>query len=300
MKDQFDRAWIIKNALEEIPNYAPGVLTIRGLHYRLVSRGMTNTQQHYKRVVAAMTSARWDGLVHFQTFSDNDRDVIGITAATVTNLDQKIDNAKEQIGLWMRSYYKNRWENQEIYPEVFIEKKALQGVFESVCRRNYVALSPCKGYPSLTFLYEAAQRFKRMSRDGKKCVILYFGDYDPSGEDIPRSIEENLSAMGASVEVRRIALMENQVIDWNLPPAPAKTTDSRTANWDGLGQVELDAVEPNKLQQICEDAIEDLFDRELYSELLDQESDERQTFRSELKYFVENIDNDEDEYEDED
>lgn len=27
-----------------------------------------------------------------------------------------------------------------------------------------------------------------------------------------------------------IALMEQQVIEWKLPPAPAKETDSRTAN----------------------------------------------------------------------
>lgn len=53
MKDQFTRAWIIQNAKDILSNYEDGVLTIRGLHYQLVSRGMTNDIQHYKRVVAA-------------------------------------------------------------------------------------------------------------------------------------------------------------------------------------------------------------------------------------------------------
>ena len=41
--------------------------------------------------------------------------------------------------------------------------------------------------------------------------------------------------------------MEQQVIEWGIAARPAKETDSRTANWDGLGQVELDAVKPEKL-----------------------------------------------------
>lgn len=115
-----------------------------------------------------------------------------------------------------------------------------------------------------------------------------FWRYDPSGEDIPRSIGENLQKFGIfGVEIRRIALMEQQVIEWKLPPSPAKETDSRTANWDGLGQVELDAVKPEKLISLLDDAINDIFDRELYDELLERESDEREQFQTELKRYVE-------------
>ena len=50
-KDIFTREWIIEQALDVLSQYEPGVLTIRALHYQLVSRGMTNDIQHYKRVV---------------------------------------------------------------------------------------------------------------------------------------------------------------------------------------------------------------------------------------------------------
>lgn len=81
----------------------------------------------------------------------------------------------------------------------------------------------------------------------------------------------------------------NRVIDWNLPPAPTKTGDSRSANWDGLGQVELDAVTPEKLIELCEDAISEFFDEDLYSELLEQQSEEREEYRTALRNFVNNL-----------
>lgn len=165
--DMYNRKWITDNAVAEIQNYDPGVLTIRGLHYRLVARGMTNTTKHYKRVVAAMTKARWDGLVDFNTFSDNDRQMLGYTDADTTNVDDKISQAKRQLELWMTNYSKNRWENQSYYPEVFIEKKALQGVFQGPCRDLDVALGACKGYPSLTFLHDAAYRFRAAFNEGR-------------------------------------------------------------------------------------------------------------------------------------
>ena len=286
-KDIFTRDWIIENSVEILSRYEPGVLTIRGLHYQLVSRGMTNDIQHYKRVVAATGKARWDGIIGFDAFSDRDRALACVTKSEFTDLYESEDQAKTQIRLWMTSYLKNRWENQPYYPEVFIEKKALEGVFFKPCQKHGVALGACKGYPSLTFLHDAALRFSKAVDNGKHPIILYFGDYDPSGEDIPRALKENIVNLGCpEIEVRRICLIEEQVLAWNLPPAPTKLTDSRTANWDGLGQVELDAVKPEKLIELLDAAIYEIFDLELYDELLDEESREKEIFRDDMKKYV--------------
>ncbi len=283
--DEFNRKWILETGIPIVEEY-DGNLTIRALHYRLVAAGMTNTIRHYKRAQQAMTQARWDGLIPFSAFMDHDRQVEGFTDAAETNVDNEIDIGQRQIKAWMTNYSKNRWENQPIYPEVFIEKKALQGVFDEPCQDMDVALCPCKGYPSLTYLYDAANRFKEARRNDKDLIILYFGDYDPSGEDIPRSIGKTLSRMDVDVEIKRILLMEHQVVEWNLPPAPTKETDSRSANWTGLGQVELDAIEPRKLKQIATKVINELFDEKLYSELMEQQADEETIYCSELKEYV--------------
>lgn len=289
-KDEFTREWIIENSVDILSRYEDGVLTIRGLHYQLVSRGMTNDMQHYKRVVAATGQARWDGVISFNAFSDRDRALACNTEAGPVYLDDAIELGKEQVGLWMETYRRQRWERQPYYPEVFIEKKALEGVFYKPCKRLRIALGACKGYPSLTFLKDAARRFQDAVDNGQKPIILYFGDYDPSGEDIPRALEENISKLGCpEIEVKRICLMEHQVLDWHLPPAPAKETDSRTANWTGLGQVELDAVTPERLEGLLEEAVSDIFDEGIYAELLSDEEVEREQYREELRRYVDSL-----------
>lgn len=293
-KDIFTKQWIIQNSIEVCSRYDEGILTLRALHYQLVGLGMTNDVQHYKRVVMSMIDARWAGQVSFEQFSDHDRVMIGKTRAEETIVEDKIEEAKEAITNWMDLYYKNKWENQPYYPEIFIEKKALQGVFGPICERNRVTLGACKGYPSLTFLCEASKRFKDAEERGKLPIIIYFGDYDPSGEDIPRSIQENMRKFGVDVEVRRIALMKEQVLEWNLPPAPAKVGDSRTANWDGLGQVELDAVKPEDIETLCENAINSIFDHTKFRELKAQESQERKEYRLQLVKYVRNMNEDAD------
>ncbi|MGH1336050.1 MAG: hypothetical protein ACRBFS_07970 [Aureispira sp.] len=284
MKDVFNRKWIIEQSLEVLPNYDYGVLTLRGLFYQLVARGMTNSQRHYKRVGAAMTAARRNGLVSFDAFSDHDREMLGRTMGYTTEVESAVDHAKDQIEAWFNYYTKNRWENQPYHPEIWIEKKALQGVFRPITMEYDVALAACKGYPSLTFLNEAAQRFQEVIDKGAIPLILYFGDYDATGEDIPRSIAANLKEdFGINIEMARIGLHLEQVLQLNLPPAPTKTSDSRAKNWEGIGQVELDAVNPNTIQQWARDAIEDYFDQDLYDELKEQEVEERQQYKRQLQ-----------------
>ncbi len=287
-KSPFDKKWILETGIPIVESYE-GNLTLRALHYRLVAAGMTNDINHYKKVVSAMTDARWNGDVNFDAFLDHERETIGETRSETTSVDNEVEQAKKVIQNWATIYYKNRWENQPIYPEVWIEKKALQGVFQRPCEIKGVSLNPCKGYPSLTFLYDAFLRFEKAKQNGKDPIILYFGDYDCSGEDIPRSIKDNLEKMGVEVTVKRIALMEQQVIDWGLPPAPTKETDSRGKTWDGLGQVELDAVLPEQIVKLCNAAIDEIFDFDLYEELQEQEEQEQTEYKERLKVEVNNI-----------
>lgn len=273
--DGYGREWIIANGIPIVNSYDG--ITLRALHYRLVSIGMPNTQRHYKRVISAMTAARWDGDVGFSDFDDHERQVIGETEADETDLDDKVEKGVEQVELWMTNYRKNRWENQPYYVEVWIEKKALQGTFQKPCEDERVALCPCKGYPSLTFLDEAYGRFSE--HYDKECIILYFGDYDPSGKDIPRSIQDNLDRMGADVEVVRRMLMEDQVRSLGLPPAPTKRTDTRSKYWDGIGQVELDAIEPKELQKYCLEAIAEYFDEDLHEDLMREQKEEKKEYQ---------------------
>ena len=294
--DIYNKKWIIENSVKVCSRYDDGVLTLRALYYQLVSLGMTNSIRHYKRVCSNMAIARREGTIRYSQFSDQDRGMSALTEWSPTDYDDKVSEGKNQVGLWMKSYRLNRWENQEYYVEVWIEKKALIGVFKPVCDEHKVGLAACKGYPSLTFLNEASFRFRRAQREDKKTIILYFGDYDPTGEDIPRSLEENLRKdFGTRVEVSRIALMEDQVVEMGLPPAPTKETDSRSAAWDGIGQVELDAIPPEDLKELIDESILELFDEDKHEELRERQAEERSNYIDELREFVEGM-----EFDDED
>lgn len=285
MEDEWKRKKIIAESIPIIESYAGVPITIRQLHYRLVSIGMPNTDQHYARVKGAMAAARWNYDVDFAAFIDRERAMEGETKSEITDLDDEIGIGKAQVAAWMRAYNLNRWENQDNYIEVWIEKKALQGVFEEPCRTWDVALGACKGYPSLTFLYEAEMRFHEALGRGQDITILYYGDYDPSGVDIPRSLLENLERMGGELLVEVIALHPYQIEERSLPPKPVKKTDTRARGWTG-GTVELDAVEPRDLQRMCEIAIQDYFDIDKYAELKEREEEERKEYQKHLRKFV--------------
>lgn len=282
---EFNKNWITENGIRILKTYSDPI-TLRQLYYRLVALGMTNDHPHYKKVINAMRDSRWKNDVNFEAFIDRERSLFGETEAEPVILTESVENGKVQIKAWMGDYHLNRWENQPDYVEVWIEKKALQGVFERPCKKFDVGLAPCKGYPSLTFLYEASLRFNSAIDREQNPKILYFGDFDPSGEDIPRSVAENLSRMGVEVEVKRIALNQQQITEMVLPSVPAKLKDTRTRNWGGVGVVELDAVEPNTLTQIVADALREHFDTRLYDVLKQRENIERKQYQKELKSFV--------------
>lgn len=287
MKDQFTRQWITDSAVDILSGYTS--MTLRQLHYRLVAIGMTNDTNHYKRVIAAMTKARWENVVDFQDFIDRERSMSGETEFEEKDLQEEIESGISQVDSWMKYYFLNRWSNQPEYVEVWIEKKALQGVFETPCQSHDVGLAPCKGYPSLTFVYDACQRFNNASDLGKELCILYFGDYDPSGMDIPRSIKDNLERMGCCVEIDRIALNISQIEELRLPGVPAKVKDSRSRSWSGGDVVECDAIEPKMLENMCENAILKHFDEDLYEELQVKEEEEKEEYKKALKEYVDSI-----------
>ena len=53
-----------------------------------------------------------------------------------------------------------------------------------------------RGYPSLSYLYEAAEQISTLK---KPAHLYYFGDYDPSGVDISRNVEDRIREFASTV-----------------------------------------------------------------------------------------------------
>jgi hypothetical protein len=111
-----------------------------------------------------------------------------------------------------------------------------------------VTLNVGRGYDGWDSIHKAAERIG----DGDNTTILYFGDFDPSGEGMFRSLVERLGFFGCEPEIIKCALTLEDIRRYNLPADLAKTTDSRhaahVAKWGDVS-VELDALPPAVLRQ---------------------------------------------------
>jgi hypothetical protein len=94
-----------------------------------------------------------------------------------------------------------------------------------------------------------------------------------------RNMREALSLYArGSIDVRRIALNRDQVRELDLPPNPAKDTDSRYAEYveeNGADCWELDALSPTIIDGLLDDAIRELVDQGAWDSALHREERER-------------------------
>ena len=111
-----------------------------------------------------------------------------------------------------------------------------------------------RGFSSLSFLHNAASDIADLD---KPAFIYHLGDHDPSGICAAEKIEQTLRefAPDAEIHFERLAVLPKQIRDWNLPTRPTKKSDSRAKLFKG-DSVELDAIHPDMLRQIVQEAIE--------------------------------------------
>jgi hypothetical protein len=108
-----------------------------------------------------------------------------------------------------------RWYKQPHYVEVWIEKQALASTFESFLNGRDVRIVINKGFASWTFIHQNAQRLTQIVKEDpdRQIHILYFGDFDPSGEDMDRHLNEALIQFNlwGIVEFERVAVTKEQI-----------------------------------------------------------------------------------------
>ena len=172
----------------------------------------------------------------------------------------------------------DKWARQDNMPEVWIEKEALAGVIEPICRELDVPFLACRGYVSQSAAWQAGQRMRGYVKRGQTPYVLHLGDHDPSGIDMTRDNEDRLLLFDVPIELKRLALNMDQVEQYDPPPNPAKMTDSRVGSYlDRFGSQswELDALDPSVLAGLIRDAVAELRDDDLWDEAVAEEEEQR-------------------------
>jgi len=255
-------------------------LTLRQLYYQLVSQDIIpNTMLSYKKIGKMLADARMCGQVDWNIIEDRVR---------VPKIPSSWDGIQDIVKSALYSYRRNRWQGQDNYVEVWVEKDALSGVLLPITQEYHVHLMVNKGYSSVSAMHDAALRIMD-EQDDKSCTILYFGDHDPSGEDMVRDIKDRLTEFGCDIEVEKVALTMAQIQRYNPPPNPVKMTDSRAGRYTdrhGDESWELDALKPQVLKNLVTSNIQNLLDMDKFQDIVERENAEKRALEKFAKDYA--------------
>lgn len=258
------REWpaIIDHARAIVESYATPV-TLRQLFYRLVAdQTLRNTRSDYNTLSKLTAEARRDGA--FPDLTDRGRTIH-------RDLDfDGVDDARR----WLVSVYRrDRTEGQRWSIYLGVEKAGIVEQLRAWFGDLGVPILALGGYASQSYVDQVRADVEVSDRPA---VLLYGGDFDPSGEDIDRDFLARTGCFDAQV---RVALSAEQVLAYDLPVAYGKASDTRAsafvARHGHLVQVELDAIDPSELRRLYSAALDEYFDHDAYAAALAVEATDR-------------------------
>jgi hypothetical protein len=258
-----------REALLEIVD-AGKPMTVRQVFYQATVRGLVEkAESGYAKVQTDLTKMRRDGSLPYDWLADNTR---------WQRKPRTFNSVEDALRDTAAFYRKSLWTDADCYVEIWLEKDALAGVVLPVTSMNDVPLMVARGYASLSFLYSAAEYINELE---VPTYIYHLGDFDPSGVNAGEKIEETLRELApdADITFERIAVTEEQITDWDLPTRPTKASDTRAKSFGSSLSVELDAIEPNRLRAIVQEAIEQHLPTEQFEALKAAEQSERDVIR---------------------
>jgi hypothetical protein len=274
----------VQQVLEEYRAQLP--LTCRQIFYRLVGKhNYPKDERAYKRLTELLVLARRGRVIPFDEIRDDGPSV---------SCPQLWDSPESWLQAVQRSAQQFRlspWPDQPRYVEVICEAGGMVPMLARVASPFGVTVRSGGGFDSLTAKHELAQHFAAQT---KPVTVLHIGDFDPSGEALWMNLEEDVGAfcraMGADMNVERLAVTPLQQREFNLPTAPAKPRDvkNRASIWDADAEtVQAEALPPDLLQGILRTTLEARLDLDALEATREREAEMRESLTSKLRGLLE-------------
>jgi hypothetical protein len=241
------RSWqpIIAAAAAIVDSY-PYLITLRQLHYRLVSTpelGYRNTYSDYTYLSDVTAEGRRVGT--FPPLLDQTRGI---------HRPRTWSSPRDALQDRAERYREDITEDQDHLVVLGGEKNTLLAQFQDWYSDLGLPILLTRGHASQSFL-DDARAF--VEDDGRDAVLIYAGDLDPSGEDILRDLLERCDVWA---KVEHVAVRLEQVDELGLAVNAGKETDTRArsfaAKYGSLFQVEVEAIEPAILHSLYDDALD--------------------------------------------
>lgn len=262
-RESLERIDMVRAILLEYEAHLP--LTLRQIFYRAVGQyGYDKTEAAYKRLGRTLAKARRAELIDMGAIRDD-----GISNERASGY-QSLSNFEDVIKRAGKSYHRHPAIGQRQEVMVICEAAGMVPQLSRVAHPYGVDVRSSGGFDSVTAKHDLAQD---ISQSVLPVVVLHIGDLDPSGESMFDVISEDVGAFvrdyaksevtNSSVEFVRIAVTREQAVLYDLPTAPKKETDSRAKNFEG-NTVQCEALPPNTLNRIVQEAIEARIDMDVF------------------------------------
>lgn len=259
--------------LDIVDERAP--ITVRGVCYALFTGGLIASMatKETQRVSRVMTEMRERGALDWTLIVDGSRSVDRVNAWI---------DPSELVAATVAQYRRDYWQDQPTLVEVWSEKSTVQGVLEPVLDDLGVTFRVMKGFGSFTAVMQAAEDSNCIPYE-RAAIVLYIGDYDPSGLYMSEvDLPARLSRYGSRWDFQRIAVLEKDTHDLPSFDATTKRGDVRYswyASRYGTRCWELDAVDPNDLRDRVRQQIETRLDLPLWEHAKAVEAAEVESMR---------------------
>lgn len=255
--------------------------TVRQIYYlgigRFWEKDTGKSRATYNRVCRLVGEMREEEVIPWGWIADNTR----------WFRQRAMFNSTDEILRSVASTYRrDLWARQPLHVEVWCESDSIAGVISEVTGPEGLPLFPCRGQSSKTLIYEATQSYRGI---GKPVVILYVGDWDPSGLGIPFSVEDRVARYAGDdvldVKLRRVAVTATDVASGDFITHAVNTNDPnykrfvahcRLMELAPQAAVEVEAIPPGQLRQRLQDAIDELTNPIIWDVTLAAEESERE------------------------
>ncbi len=291
--------------------------TLRTMFYTLVSLGvLENRKGVYNRLSHITAEHRRNRILPPDCFADNVRGIIN-------NFNNDYFTPEEYVRNWihklenLHSIYSNfipRWYKQPHRVEIWTEKNAMVGTLQSILQGRDVVIAYIRGYDSQTNEEKNFRRITNMVKNGIKVHIRYFGDFDPSGNDIERNILRQGNDFGydrlgwgyrgfeIGTDFKRVAVDLGHVRKYKLPHSvdvKKKLEDDPRAKkfkdkHGELFQVEVDALpayDREAFRNMVLNSVDEFFDQNIYEQVLSEfsESDIKRIVKDKTRQFFDRL-----------
>lgn len=276
----------------------PYTVTARWVFYRLLQEGIYDDKTGYKHLLRLLSKARKEFYGEWRpwTLADDSRAAL-VRGTGFRDFKEWVTALTEQL-----EYPPDAWDSQPHYVEVWFEAAAMESQFRQYTPR-FVPLLAFHGDVSIPEKWKAAKRLlDRRVELQKPVVVLYYGDLDRKGLEIPESAWNDIyqifmpvayfthlrdlgvhrtlwperwkQDVGSFVQFVRVGLTEEQVRRFRLPENPERPN---TWQWE--------ALDDDQAQELI-GAVEEQVDLAAYQTDLDEAKPHTEQLRKHLRWLL--------------